>query len=184
LEITIDLRYRVLVERKGFAFFVELEYENLPDFCSYCNIIGHHVENCKKLIALEDGKHDKVGKDKKLPAKNTRKVFVPTRDGRIKTEKTNTMVADKGNDVVQIEEQPGDIILNSPKVPKVGQVQNSLSGLNRFAALQDEGVCHNEHSDTDGIENDNAEFVDESQLEDTAASSTMDAGATSVTSPN
>jgi hypothetical protein len=140
--------------------------------------------NCKKLIALEDGKHDKVGKDKKLPAKNTRKVLVPTRDGRIKKEKTNTMVADKGNDVVQIEEQPGDIILNSPKVPKVGQVQNSLSGLNRFAALQDEGVCHNEHSDTDGIENDNAEFVDESQLEDTAASSTMDAGATSVTSPN
>ncbi|KAK2455694.1 hypothetical protein QL285_003121 [Trifolium repens] len=43
-----ELRFGVLVERKGFAFFVDIEYENLPDFCSYCSSIGHHVDVCKK----------------------------------------------------------------------------------------------------------------------------------------
>jgi hypothetical protein len=43
-----ELRYRILVERVGFAFIVDVEYENLPDVCSNCNIIGHHVGNCKR----------------------------------------------------------------------------------------------------------------------------------------
>jgi hypothetical protein len=37
------------VERKGFAFFVDLDYENLPDFCTHCNIVGHYVGICKNL---------------------------------------------------------------------------------------------------------------------------------------
>jgi hypothetical protein len=51
LDLSQALRYSVLVERKGFAFFVDLDYENLPDFCTHCNMIGHYVENCKNLQA-------------------------------------------------------------------------------------------------------------------------------------
>jgi len=36
MDITQQLRYKVLVERKDCAFFVNLEYENLPEFCSHC----------------------------------------------------------------------------------------------------------------------------------------------------
>jgi hypothetical protein len=36
------LKERVLL------FFVDIEYENLPDLCSYCSSIGHHVDVCKK----------------------------------------------------------------------------------------------------------------------------------------
>jgi hypothetical protein len=43
-----ELRYRILVERKGFAFFVDVEYENLPDFCDSCKFVGHNIENCKR----------------------------------------------------------------------------------------------------------------------------------------
>lgn len=54
LELTNDLRYKVLVERKGFSFFVELEYENLPEFCSSHNIIGHNLTNCKRGVEKND----------------------------------------------------------------------------------------------------------------------------------
>ncbi|GAU40165.1 hypothetical protein TSUD_292700 [Trifolium subterraneum] len=49
LNLFQDLRNRVLVERVGYAFFVDIEYENLPDVCTNCKIIGHHVGNCKRL---------------------------------------------------------------------------------------------------------------------------------------
>ena len=49
LDLSQELRYRVLVERKGYAIFVDFEYENLPDFCTHCNFTGHSLENCKRL---------------------------------------------------------------------------------------------------------------------------------------
>lgn len=52
IDLTKELKYEVLVERKGYAFFVEFAYENLPDFCDYCNIVGHSVHNCRKKKAL------------------------------------------------------------------------------------------------------------------------------------
>jgi hypothetical protein len=41
--------YRVLVERIGFAFFVDLDFENRPSFCHFCNCIGHVQDHCKRL---------------------------------------------------------------------------------------------------------------------------------------
>jgi hypothetical protein len=49
IDISQPLRHKVLVERKGYAFFVELDYEHIPEFCSHCRIIGHHVNNCKRI---------------------------------------------------------------------------------------------------------------------------------------
>jgi hypothetical protein len=50
--VDLDLKkppvYKILVERIDFAFFVEIEYESLPDFCSFCNCIGHDVKVCKR----------------------------------------------------------------------------------------------------------------------------------------
>lgn len=68
LDVSMDLKYEVLVERKGFAFFVELEYENLPEFCSYCNLVGHDVSICRKTK-----KPESVMKNKK-PAAESEKV--------------------------------------------------------------------------------------------------------------
>jgi hypothetical protein len=71
VNMTQDLRYRVLVERTGFAFFVDVEYENLPDFCDHCNIIGHKFDNCKKR--KESAPKDNPVKKNTAPAKH----FVP-----------------------------------------------------------------------------------------------------------
>jgi len=48
-DVTRTLRYKVLVERVGFAFYVDLEYENLPDYCTNCKKIGDYLEICKNL---------------------------------------------------------------------------------------------------------------------------------------
>lgn len=49
MDLSNDLKYKVLVERKGYAFFVELGYDNLPAFCSNCKITGHNIEKCRKV---------------------------------------------------------------------------------------------------------------------------------------
>lgn len=64
LEMTKELCYKILMERKGFAFFLELEYENLPQFCSNCNMIGHSINNCKR-IEEESGKSMAIGNQKR-----------------------------------------------------------------------------------------------------------------------
>lgn len=38
---------QILVEREGFAFFVGIEIERMPLFCSHCTVIGHSVDQCK-----------------------------------------------------------------------------------------------------------------------------------------
>ena len=55
LSLAQDLVHRILVERKGFAFFVDIEYENLPDFCTHCECTGHHIDICKRLKDLNKG---------------------------------------------------------------------------------------------------------------------------------
>lgn len=37
----------MLVEREGFAFFSDIEYENLFEFCTHCKRPGHDVQTCK-----------------------------------------------------------------------------------------------------------------------------------------
>jgi len=51
--VDIDLSKRVydeiLVEREGFAFKVEVQYERHPFFCHHFYVIGHNVTKCKWL---------------------------------------------------------------------------------------------------------------------------------------
>ncbi|CAK8568961.1 unnamed protein product [Lathyrus sativus] len=49
MDLTQPINHNFLVERKGFAFSSDIEYENLPDFCSHCKKIGHDVQYCKQL---------------------------------------------------------------------------------------------------------------------------------------
>ncbi|XP_019433071.1 PREDICTED: uncharacterized protein LOC109339967 [Lupinus angustifolius] len=48
INLKASLPDQILVEREEFAFFVYLEYENLPDYCLGCQTIGHLTYNCKK----------------------------------------------------------------------------------------------------------------------------------------
>jgi len=58
--------HKVLVERQGYEFFVDLDYENIPDFCTHCKMIGHHVDICKRIYPID---HEKIENN---PIKNRR----------------------------------------------------------------------------------------------------------------
>jgi len=51
--VDIDLSKKaydeVLVERDGFAFMVEIQYEQRPLFCHHCYSIGHNINTCRWL---------------------------------------------------------------------------------------------------------------------------------------
>ncbi|XP_058783904.1 uncharacterized protein LOC131658651 [Vicia villosa] len=49
MDLTKPLNHNVLVERSGFAFFADIEYENLPPFCDNCKRLGHVKQDCKLL---------------------------------------------------------------------------------------------------------------------------------------
>ncbi|XP_019431188.1 PREDICTED: uncharacterized protein LOC109338411 [Lupinus angustifolius] len=53
INLKASLPDQILVEREGFAFFVNIEYENLPEFCSACEAIGHFAYNCRKFSKKE-----------------------------------------------------------------------------------------------------------------------------------
>ncbi|KAL2327418.1 hypothetical protein Fmac_020845 [Flemingia macrophylla] len=40
---------QILVERKGFAFVVDITYEQIPDLCTNFHNIGHNIQSCQRL---------------------------------------------------------------------------------------------------------------------------------------
>jgi hypothetical protein len=81
IDLLQPLRHKLLVERKWFAFFVDLEYEHIPAFCSECKMIGHNIENCRRWGLEDNLKASKVNnKIQKAPEK--KQVYVPTHEGR------------------------------------------------------------------------------------------------------
>lgn len=96
----------MLVEGKGFAFYVEFEYENVPDFCVNCKTIGHHIDFCKKMH------YDEEIRPKALKRKlvvEPKKVFVPTKDGRVEQNKSKATI-DVDRVVVNVENTTVDNI--------------------------------------------------------------------------
>lgn len=81
VDLTIELREKILVEREGYAFFVEIEYERLPYFCSSCQTIGHDVSNCRKHYSVTE----KPVKGVEIQKDNHKKVmqYVPKTDKKI-----------------------------------------------------------------------------------------------------
>lgn len=80
IDLKGNLHDQILVEREGFAFFVRLEYEKLPPFCSHCQYIGHSIDVCKKQKGNVKGYNSRtlVQKDKSvLELKKSTAVYVP-----------------------------------------------------------------------------------------------------------
>jgi hypothetical protein len=112
MDLTQTIRYKVLVERQGFAFFVDLDYENLPDFCTNCKFIGHHLRNCKKVQLINDEPvATNQGNLRKQP-KEAKKVYVQAKNSRIEQNNPkilenrveNTVNVESDDDIV--EERP------------------------------------------------------------------------------
>lgn len=49
IDFSRRLFYEITVEREGYAFPVEVEYEWLPDFCTHCQILNKDSNNANKV---------------------------------------------------------------------------------------------------------------------------------------
>ena len=67
MDVTQTLRYKVFVERKNYAFFVDLDYENIPEFCNHCRKIGHNIDYCK-FLRIPEVKEGAEGRKKNAQA--------------------------------------------------------------------------------------------------------------------
>ena len=128
MDVTQELRYKVLVERKGYAFFVELDYENRPDYCTNCMKIGHHLEICR-FLKKTDVQVEKAGD--KVTNKTDKQVYVQTRDGKTGQGKnvTDPIIVDNLRNEEKRNHQS-----NSPVI--AGTSKGGLNQNNRFEVLQ------------------------------------------------
>lgn len=67
VDLTNWLPHELLVERDVYAFFVGVEYERLPFFCSHCQVIGHSISNCNKNSHPEAKKMQQVTRQHYTP---------------------------------------------------------------------------------------------------------------------
>lgn len=98
MDLSAQPTYNVLIERQGYAFFLNIEYENVPKFCSHCNSIGHSLDARKKLNSYIVNRHTR---------KQPEKTFFKAKDGKINMDKgkepLNEYVSDKALGNIEIE---------------------------------------------------------------------------------
>jgi hypothetical protein len=88
LDLTQALRHKLLVERKGFAFYVDIEYENVPDYCTHCRAIRHHIDFFKKWYPEGEPGPNKEKLMPRKQARDNKQNFVQVRDGRVEQNKS------------------------------------------------------------------------------------------------
>ncbi|MCH82656.1 hypothetical protein A2U01_0003467 [Trifolium medium] len=191
MDLSQTIRYKVLVERVGFAFFVEMDYENLPSFCTHCNMVGHYVEVCKKFHGNDDEAQPMEPKNKAKQKNEGTSKYVQKKDGRTEQNKTNEVVlvedSDKVDSPQQIVQEGSNTPIEVDKSKDIRAEQNKnirdeaekskntndeISGQNRFIALADQEVNEGELnldkdrmiSDENSSTQEASEFVDDTQM--------------------
>lgn len=155
MDLRQEPKYRVLVERGGYDFYVDFHYDNLPQFCNFCNCIGHQQAFYKRAnpkIATNEIKKDNA--EKVLPRKQKQQ-FVVTKDKR--------------NEVVNIDDTTSEADEVSGNVGNKTQVidvdkltQNMDSHVIELVNNQENFVNHASEDDMDST---NSEFVDATQVQ-------------------
>jgi len=177
IDLAQDLKYEVLVERKGYAFVVEFEYENLPEFCDYCKTVSHNVSVCRKRNTGADvhandyvhssnnaAKYKEAGKQQNI-AQNQKKGWVQkdTAVAELNGEETTKL------DVVENNVSETNTVADCDQQ----QQDNNFANLSPIDNRDSRGVCSNqnavfsnqlvEDSDVDDQSSQASEFVDATQ---------------------
>jgi hypothetical protein len=166
--VDLDLKkepvYRVLVERVGFAFFVDFEYEKLPNFCHYCNFIGHDQSKCKRANP-EKFKADET-QGTKAPTQAPKKSYVAKKQKNDPTlvpviaDHNTHVIADNSN--VVFDPLLDSILKNKVDASPVNIIESPLREVVKSPAPINP---HNTQLVDDNCSTD-SEFVDATQIDD------------------
>lgn len=179
IDLSVELIYRVLVERIGYAFFVDFEYEKLPDFCTKCNIIGHDDRNCRKLNGIEEGKKEKNKEN--IEGRNRREGKEPVKENAwVK----KNIVENTDKEVVNVEKENEVNLVENGEKNNTDVVENDEQLADNRVQLNhetngskeiNESEINAEIGNNDDTDSQASEFVDATQLnEDDNESSTND----------
>jgi len=133
MDVSQEPRYKVLVERKDYAFFVDFEFENMPDFCSYCKKVGHYVDICKHANKpLETNNMEKQTKSKH----NSKSEYVVMKDGRQEqgNKQDNPIIVEETKEAGPSKHQKSPQIPNKVVTSERQGKEQSAQG-NKFDAL-------------------------------------------------
>ncbi|XP_019447270.1 PREDICTED: uncharacterized protein LOC109350495 [Lupinus angustifolius] len=145
MDLKSELPNQILVEREGYAFFVELEYEKLPQFCTGCQTIGHLHSNCRKKMK-EIPASVPLPKKKQMPdktlKKNTDKDFVINLEIN-HNEEINLQKVTRVEDTPMTHQSDSETMEDIADIePTV--VEDSLAGLEQLAPTELAGIELNE----------------------------------------
>jgi hypothetical protein len=112
--VDLDLSKRIfneiMVEREGFSFYVEIQYERLLDLCNNCATIGHSIGQCKWLHNIYNASKEVAKKQKenahKGEASDTVKQPIPQQVRQHEVEKTDAIVQQSGCSKIVVDEDP------------------------------------------------------------------------------
>ncbi|KAL8537633.1 hypothetical protein ACS0TY_012669 [Phlomoides rotata] len=69
LDLKQDREENVMFERAGYRSVVYIQYERLPEFCNYCNVMGHSTGNCGTYHNPKQGNNKSASSDPKVGSK-------------------------------------------------------------------------------------------------------------------
>lgn len=126
LDLNGVLEDKIMVEREGYAFFVYLQYENLPAFCKNCLSIGHVVANCKKQVTDENLMKDQAVQNIKIINTNPKKVV------------QQYVVKDKGDKPIEKNGDKQPSMVHMPKADQMdkGKVHSNVDPVDKKKSVQ------------------------------------------------
>ncbi|KAK2396978.1 hypothetical protein QL285_058604 [Trifolium repens] len=166
-----------------------MDYENLPQFCTHCNMVGHYIEVCKWVQGKEDVAQQKEPKNVAKQKNEVTKKYVQSKDGRVQQNKLPEIVNVEGSSSKSINkithEAPVENMVtvierienvSTPVNSKEISISAEKSGAatqNRFLVLDEQlGVIPPDADDEimENVDDDNSntpdsEFVDATQLQ-------------------
>jgi len=151
LNLTQKLRDRILVERKGYAFFVDVEYENLPDYCTFCKCTGHYLEICNRNKDLKKDSQVKEQPTSRNKNTMTQLTYVPKQkepEHVVLDVSTPQNMSPRNEEDVQLEKEVNEALLN-----------NIVDNPDQGGMSIDGATVRNEDEQT----SDGSEFVDATQ---------------------
>ncbi|XP_026446720.1 uncharacterized protein LOC113347282 [Papaver somniferum] len=96
IDLAKPLLYEVLIERNGYSFFVSIDYEKIPSYCSFCKTIGQEESSCKK----KKQKEANVNEPTKDASNNKKSHYVPKKTNSTTTCDTNGVISSSTPPVV------------------------------------------------------------------------------------
>jgi hypothetical protein len=134
VDLSADLPLELVVKRKNGETVVQgVDYEKLPDLCSHCSNIGHHVSTCKYVNPspplVGEQKRNGRGRSRQRRPKKDRKVFVkkPENEAKEKLDTGKTIIVDTTPSPLLEDAREGPSFIRKSSSPTVRNVVSDLA---------------------------------------------------------